>query len=204
MTIQFSSEIMMFTIIGLFMGSFNDSTLMAYQVVIQWEGLAIVPIFGISDAVGIIIGQLIGAKRYRELNITLQQTLIIIGVLVVVFSTCFIVLPVQLATLYGVSPKDIETLRLVKLFFYCLCSALILDTIRNTIIGALRGLHDTQYAMWVSTLTLYGITLPLGYYTVNILHWGAQYYFIAYTIAFAVAIALLYPRWFIMLKRQSA
>ncbi len=202
MTVQFSSEIMIFTIIGLFMGSLSESTLMAFQVVIQWEGLAIVPVFGVSDAIGILIGHQAGAKKYDELNITLNATFILIGGIILAVVLCFIFLPDQLAMIYGVKADDSATLHLVRVFFYCLCGGIFLDTLRNNIVGALRGLHDTQYAMWISTITLYGITLPLGYYCVNILHWGAQYYFLAYTVAFAVAITLLYPRWLVMVKRQ--
>jgi multidrug resistance protein, MATE family len=201
-TIQFSSEIMIFTIIGLLMGSFGESTLMAFQVVIQWEGLAIVPVFGISDAIGILISHQAGAKKYNELNVMLNATFILVGGLILAVALCFILLPNQLAMIYGVKANDHTTLHLVRLFFYCLCGGIFLDTLRNNIVGALRGLHDTQYAMWISTLTLYGITLPLGYFCVSMMHWGVQYYFIAYTIAFAVAICLLYPRWLVMVKRQ--
>jgi multidrug resistance protein, MATE family len=201
MTIQFSSEIMIFTVIGLFMGSFGESTLMAFQVVIQWEGLAIIPVFGISDAIGILIGHQAGAKQYDELNITLNATFVLIGGIMFAVMLCFIFMPDQLAIIYGVKPSDTVTLHIVRVFFYCMCSGIFLDTLRNSIAGALRGLHDTQYTMWTCTLTLYGITLPLGYFCVNIMHWGPQFYFIAYTIAFATGIALLYPRWLIMVKR---
>ena len=195
MCIQFTAEVLIFTIIGLLMGQYGTSALAAFQVVVQWQGLFIVPIFGISDAISILVGHAAGAEKVDDLHPILRATLLLVGGLSALVLISYVSFPTQLARWYGVPGNATQTLQLVTLFFQCAALGLFFDAIRDIIIGALRGLHDTQYAMWVSTLALYGVTLPLGYLLVNLWHWGEQYYFLCYAFGFALAIVFLYPRW---------
>jgi multidrug resistance protein, MATE family len=200
MCVQFTGEVLIFTIIGLLIGQYGEDSLAAFQVVVQWQGLCIVPIFGISDAVSIIVGHAAGAKKLNDLNPILNATLILVGGLAAVVLLIYVSIPTLLAEIYGVPKSATQTLDLITVFFQYASIGLFLDALRDNIIGALRGLHDTQFAMWVSTLALYAITLPVGYLLVNHWGWGEQYYFLCYAFGFGLAIALLYPRWIKIVK----
>mgnify|MGYP001165317153 CR=1 FL=1 len=198
MMIQFSSEVLIFAIIAILIGKIGTVELSAFQIAIQWQGLSIVPIFGITEAISILIGHAAGARNPEDMNHLLKATLSLICYLCLFVSLIYLLFPQTLAMIYGVtghSQNAIAIRKTVKMFFLTCIFSLFFDAIKNIITGALRGLHDTQYAMWINTVTTFCITLPLGYWMVNINGWPVAFYFVAYSVAFLIASIMMHLRW---------
>jgi multidrug resistance protein, MATE family len=202
--IQFSGEVLIFFIITLMIGYSSTGNLTtvknqlsAFQIVVQWQGLFIVPMFGVTEAISILIGHAAGAKKPDDMPPLLNTTLKIIAMLCVIVSMLYLIIPDTLAKLYAQKNTALnqQTLTIIRSLFQIATVSLLFDALRNIITGALRGLHDTQYAMWAGTIVMYGITLPLGYWFVKVLHKGIQFYLVAYTIAFIIGAGLVYRRW---------
>jgi multidrug resistance protein, MATE family len=204
MIIQFSGEIFIFFIFTLMIGHSSSghftaikNQLSAFQIVVQWQGMFIVPMFGVTEAISILIGHAAGAKRPDEMKPLVTSTVKIIAGLCLIASFIYLLIPDTLARIYAQKATQLnsETLIIVRTLFQVATLALLFDALRNIFTGALRGLHDTQYAMWAGTVIMYGIALPLGYWFVKVQHGGIQYYLVAYTITFIIGAGLVYRRW---------
>jgi multidrug resistance protein, MATE family len=211
MAIQFTGEILILCIIGLLIGARGRhpvEALAAFQILMAWQSLCIIPIFGVTDALSIIVGKILGEKKFGDLKYIIRATLLIVGFLCAYVMLIYICIPEKLANIYGLSSstdvvKNKIIYQLVRVFFQTASLALVLIAIRDILVAALRGLQDTQFAMWVSSITLIVITLGGGYFLVDVLNYHKAFYFIAYAVSFLVATLLLIPRWRLVCQRHT-
>lgn len=193
---MFLIEITLFMVVALLMGRLGTITLAAHQIAMQMLGITILFAFGFAEAVTILVGKAAGGK-----NLVLAREVSMVGMgisltimLLVALSHWF--LPEAIIG-FDVDVADPLNEELVAFAIgFLMLSALfqLFDSARIVAAGALRGLKDSQYPMWVALISFWFIGLPIGYYLAFYLNWGGMGLWGGLIAAVAVSLVLQFRR----------
>ncbi len=195
--VQIGGEMISWFVMTLLIGWLGVRALSAQQIVNQFNVLVVVPIIGLSQASGILVGQATGSKRYHEVR-QLGWVNIGIGMLMMLIVMCiYLLIPNTLIQLYLGKGALVDPYveHLAKLLFIVSAFAMFFDAIRNVSMGALRGVYDSRYPMYLGLVIMWLIGLPLAYGFGFSLHGGVVGFALANLIAVILAAGLLIYRW---------
>jgi MATE family multidrug resistance protein len=197
MGLQFGGELGAFFVITMMIGWLGTDALAAVQITQQWMYLIIVPVFAMSEAAGILVGQAVGAKKYHELSAVSNSSLIISLGLVMLCNIGFIFFPHFFASFYMNSndANNVIIMKLIPPLFMLMAVTLIFNSMRDVISGSLRGLFDTQFPMRVGLLVMWCLVLPLGYLFAFPLHMNVIGFRIGSNIGLLIGAMILLWRW---------
>lgn len=188
MGLRWALDTLGFTLFTSMLARYGEDVLAAHHIAIQIMSVSFLPGYGLSEAVCVLVGQQVGAKRLDLVSKTLRSGLTL-GVMVMgVMGVVFFTVPELLIGLFQedaqVIAVGISLLQIAALFQ-------IFDAVAMIVAGALNGASDTRYTMLVSLVTTWGVMLPLSYTLGFSLGWGAQgvwYGLTAQVIVYAVAV----------------
>lgn len=174
MSFQMTIEMLSFFAFAMMVGWIGANALAATQVVNQYVFLTVVPVFALSQACGITVGQAKGAGDLHEVKNLGYAGMRIALSWALIASVFFITCPKILASLYfdTSDPANAQTLRWVIWLFIIAAVSQTFDALRNTMTGALRGLFDTRFPMYVGFIALWLVGIPLAYLLAFVLHVG--------------------------------
>lgn len=195
--VQTGGELLSWLFSVILIGWLGQASLSAQQITNQFSILVIVPIMGFSQASSILIGQAAGAKRYDEVR---HLGLVNIGIgiaLMLLVMFLYLVCPRELISLYinTKDPANTNIIHLATIVFAISAFTLLFDSSRNITIGALRGLYDNRYPMYLSIIMIWFIGLPLAYTLAFPLHLGIGGLAFGNMIGFMLACLILLWRW---------
>jgi len=196
-SLQINGEMLSFLVSTTFIGWLGTVSLAASQVTMQYRFLIMVPIFSISQAAGILVGQAYGAKQFSEIKHLGSASLVMTSIVMVVIGAIFIFFPRMLASLYFDvnSPQNSAVLHLVILVFIIFAFSQFFDAIRNVLTGSLRGLLDTKFPMINGLLCIWLVSVPMGYLFAFLFHWGIVGVTLGWTSGMLLGMIVLYARW---------
>ncbi len=196
-SLQVSSEMLSFFICATFVGWLGTVPLAAYQIMMQYEVLSVIPVFAISQACGVLISQAVGSRQFDDIRKLSHGSLYITAMLCVVIGMVCIFFPKILASFYlnVHDPKNARILHLATLLFAVMAISQLLDGIRNVLLGSLRGLLDTRFAMIAGILTIWLISVPLGYLFAFPLQGGAVGAMLGWTVGMLISLSIFVYRW---------
>ncbi len=198
MSVQFGGELGAFFVVTMMIGWLGTNALAAAQVTQQWMFLLIVPIFAMSEAAGILVGQSVGAGDYHQLRAIGNSSVMLALSLVLLFSTGFIFLPNFFASFYiNIHlAKNVAILHLIHILFIIMAITLVLSSMRDVLSGALRGLLDTQFPMQIGLIVMWCLVLPIGYWFAFPLHTGVIGFKMGGNIGMLIGAGIIYWRWY--------
>ncbi len=202
--LQTGSELLSFFMIAMMVGWLGERPLAAYQVVSQYAMLIIIPVFGLTQATSVLVGQALGAKNFHEVHsYVVANLLLALGYLTIV-GIAFGFFPTQLASLYldPHNPHNHTTLHIIRWLFLLIFTASVFDTLRDVLGGGLRGLFDTRWPMIISLIILWAIRIPLAYYIGISLQYGVLGIGNASILAMLIGAILIAWRWRKRLRLQ--
>jgi MATE family multidrug resistance protein len=197
MSVQFGGELGAFFVITMMIGWLGTDALAAVQITQQWMYLIIVPVFAMSEAAGILVGQAVGAKKYGELSSISNASLIISLGIVMICNVGFIFFPHFFASFY-MNASDANNMAIMKLIpplFILMAVTLIFNSMRDVISGSLRGLFDTQFPMRIGLFVMWCLVLPIGYLFAFPLHLNVVGFRIGSNIGLFIGAIILLWRW---------
>lgn len=196
-SIQIGGEMLSFFGSAAMVGWLGVQPLAAYQIVTQYFFLTIVPLFAVAQATGVLVGHALGEKNYSKI--------IKLGYMGVIFSlifTClvaiiFIAIPKPLASIYLKIdlPANELIIQLVTMLFGLVALQQIFDGVRHVLTGALRGIFDAQFPMYVGVFVIWVIGIPLGYFLAFNLHLGLLGIVLGSMVGIILGMLLLIYRW---------
>ncbi len=197
-SLQISGEVICFSVIATFMGWLGKDSLSGYQIIMQYQFLIVVPVFAISQASGILIGQAYGGKQMSDINSYGQAGLLFVCVITALIGSLFLIIPKTLCLPYLDihNPANAHIMSIAVLLFAVLAIAQFLDGIRNLLTGCLRGVLDVQFPMRIGLGALWLISLPIAYLFGFLFHWGAVGVMIGWTLGVGLGTVILAVRWF--------
>jgi MATE family multidrug resistance protein len=195
--IQIGGEMFSFIMGATMVGWLGVQSLAAYQVVIQYLILIVVPLFALSQASGVLVGQAFGEKNYLKINKIGQAGVLFSFVISLIAAGIFILFPKQLASLYlnVNTASNAEILHLIVILFVIIAVFQMVDGIRNVITGSLRGLFDTQFPMYIGLLAIWAVGIPLGYLLGFTFSLGVPGLLVGSTIGMLLGMGILLFRW---------
>lgn len=138
----------------------------AHQIAMNLESLTLVPVMAFQMATTTLVGQGLGAQKPEISEKVTQQAILMSVSLMTVIAILFFALGHNAIDVFVDDPEVIAIgASAVKI----LALSLPITGVYFVLAGALRGAGDTKYAMYVSTIGVWGVRLLVGYLLANVL-----------------------------------
>lgn len=168
-------EVSIFALVALLMSRFDTATIAAHQAAMNFATLLYMIPLSISMALTIVVGYEVGARRFAAAR---HYTLLGVGaaLFMALFNTLILSLfNRQVAGLYTNDPVVLE---LTRQFLSYAIFFQFLDAIATPIYGTLRGYKDVKATFYLTLISYWAISLPLGHVLAVRTHFGASGYWI--------------------------
>lgn len=164
-SVQVGGELFSFFVITMMVGWLDINDLAAYQVGQLYIMLLVIPVFGLTTAANVLVGQSYGRKNKQDIMSYTNSNLILSTFITLIGLIGFFIFSQELSNVFLVSDQaDLPQLsRLIHELFLIGVISLFFDNFRNILTGALRGLLDTRIPMWISLGSLWLLRVPLAY-----------------------------------------
>lgn len=195
-------EVSIFALIALLIGSLGAVTTAGHQITLNLSSLTFMVPLSLSLATSIRVGHARGLGDVTQLHSIIRHafraSLFIGALLTLLLLALHQWLPLIYSHDTGVT--SLASSLLILAAFYQLS-----DAWQVTANGCLRGFEDTTWSMFITLLTYWGISLPLGY-TLGMTNWlvpamGPAGFWWAIILGLTIAAALLTWRLHILLRR---
>lgn len=188
-------EVAFFFTITLAMGWIGMEMQAANQIALQYLNLMMAMVFSLAHAITVRMGHLVGANEIsaaeRASNVGVIFALIFISLIAFVYWF----LPERLISLdLDINnPSNYAIVHQVKKLLIVAGVFQFFEAMRISLFGALRSLKDTKFTLITSTISFWGIALPLGYFLANYMNVGGVGFWWGMTVGAIVGLGLL--RW---------
>lgn len=139
----------------------------AHQVGLSIESLSFMPGAGMGVAAATLMGQSLGAKKYRQARAGHSEAMRLAIFVMGGMALLFILVP---APLMGLFTSDAEVIREGTVFLRLVALAQIPLALSFVYAGSLRGTGDTFYVFLSTLLTMWGVRVFLAWIVADILH----------------------------------
>lgn len=154
-------EITLFAVTGLFIATYGVEIVAGHQIAMNIASMTFMIPMGISIATTARVGYFFGKNDYLTAT---RVGYIGSGMSLVVMTASALTMwffPEMLVHLYTTDPGTVNVA--MSLLFYAAIFQLF-DGIQVTVLGALRGFHDTKIPMYFNLIAYWLIGFPVGYY----------------------------------------
>ncbi len=167
--LQLLLEVGTFTIAAIMMGWFGAASLAAHQVAVSYAALTFMFPLGIATAVGVRVGQAVGAQDWRGVRlIGLGGIGMAIG-LMSLFAVSFLLGGGRLA---GLFIHDAPTVALAAKLLLVAGVFQVFDGTQVVSLSALRGLPDMRVPTLLAFVSYWLVALPAAYFLGIVGHYG--------------------------------
>lgn len=186
-------EVAFFFALTLCMGLISSQMQAANQVALQYLGLFMSIIFSMAQAVTVRIGHLLGAKELVAIPKVNYIGIIIASIITTFVAIFYWKLPDILISIdFDVlNPKNFEIVGEIKKLLIVCGLFQIVEAIRITLFGSLRGLKETKFTLLVSFISFWCIALPVGYLLAMKLQLGSTGFWWGMILGAMMSIVLL-------------
>lgn len=176
---------------GIIISVLNTTSEAAFRILINIESTSFMPAIGISIATATLVGKRLGENN-PEKSFTTGQTAGLLGIIWGIFmGLVFILFPIAILKIFTSDPELIKsatyTMRLVGINQPLLAFMIVMG-------GALRGTGDTRGVMWITSLRLWIIFVPLTWIFISYFKYGVNSVWYAEIISFVIFTVVIYRR----------
>lgn len=150
-----------------FILGFGTVAYAAHQVGLSIESLSFMPGAGMGIAAATLMGQSIGARKYRQARMGHREAMRLALLVMGLMALLFLLLPAQMMRLFT---ADAEVVREGVVFLRLVALAQIPLALSFVYAGSLRGTGDTFYVFLSTLLTMWGVRVLLAWLAADILH----------------------------------
>jgi len=150
-SLQFTLDILAFTLFVLIVGRIGILELAATNIVISINSLAFMPSMGVSQGVSVLVGQALGRKKPKQATIFVWSATQLLIAYIICIDLLFIFAPEFVLSPFISEQQTIADqtviLELCKKLLQIVSAFLLFDGLYMVFSGALRGAGDTRYMM---------------------------------------------------------
>jgi MATE family multidrug resistance protein len=153
-------EVGAFLVFAAMLARVGEAELAAHVIVIRIISVSFLPGYAVGEAVGVLVGQAVGARRPALARQAWLGGVRIAVVIMAALGVLFVVVPETLVGVFGADPAVTEVARgllLVGAGFQ------LFDAVAMVGICAINGAGDTRFAMFASVVPSWLVKLPIGY-----------------------------------------
>lgn len=191
------SELLLMFVIMIMVGWLGATAMSASQISNEYLMLALLPLFGLSEACAIVVGHTINEKNHQELKIISKASLLIASSFTIAVALLILIFHKLLADAFiDFSQADATAIYHLAMWLLAIrvIKMLFVGPIQ-TYTGLLRGAYDTFFPMKLSILTSWLLTLPLAYVFGFYLKFGVTGIVASSTAAEIILALGLWLRW---------
>ncbi len=164
-SLQFTLDILGFTLFILLVGRIGKPELAATNIVISINALAFMPSMGVSQGVSALVGQALGRSKPDYASLITWSSIHLLLLYILAVDLLFIFFPEQLLALFipsSHSPEEYgEIVKIGVGLLQIVSIYLLLDALYMVLSGVLRGAGDTRFMMWtIGFASLFILILP--------------------------------------------
>lgn len=162
---MFGAEVALFAVIAIMMGVLGTTALAAHQIAYQYFMLAVAFICALTQTTTIRVGNEVGRDDKNALKLAVMVNMGISFVFVALLSVIYIGFP-NLVIGLDVDIHEPHLQALIKqasTFLLLVGVVILIESFRLTSFGALRGLKDTRFSMFVSVFGFWCIAFPCAH-----------------------------------------
>ncbi|MBQ7404279.1 MAG: MATE family efflux transporter [Lentisphaeria bacterium] len=154
-----------FAITVMMIGRLGNEALTATSIALCINMVGNMPIFGMSDATGILTGQFIGKKDLKTAGSIFWKAFRMLLPWLSITAVLYLLEPEFLIDLFGSDNSSgeinmVKTVEYVKFILLMAAFFNFFDAIRFLLMGALRGAGDTKIPLLIGIGTSWGIQMP--------------------------------------------
>lgn len=163
-SIQYSTEILAFSLITYLMGVISIEALAAHQITMQCTMLAFMIVMGISQSGSILVSHNMHTDAKLDRAIICKITLLIGIISMLIVGTSYWLFSDSLISVYLDLKNESfhEIVYLAKNLLLISAVTHVFDAARNISSGLLRGYGDTKTSMWTGLVSCWMIGIPLA------------------------------------------
>ena len=150
-SLQFTLDILAFTIFLLLVGRIGTVELAATNIVLSINAVAFMPSMGVSQGISVMVGQALGRRNVAEAKRSVWSAIHLLLCYILVVDLIFILFPEQILAPFiqaEADPAGQEAVMTIGSGLLRIISAyLLLDAMYMAFSGALKGAGDTRFLM---------------------------------------------------------
>ncbi len=152
-----------------FIIAYGTTAYAAHQIGLAIESLSFMPGAGMGITAASLMGQSLGAKKYRRAHLSHVQALRLALWVMGGMAALFLLIPEYLMLIFT---NDPEVVRHGSVFLRLVAFAQIPLAISFVYAGSLRGAGDTFYVFIVTLIAMWGVRVLLAWIAGPLLHWS--------------------------------
>ena len=167
----FAFEVALFSSMTLLISSFGDLALGGGQIVMSYTSILFTPMMAMSAVTAIVVAKAMSKEGVEGVK---KRVRIIVCLGFTYVSTCFVITQVfhnQIPYIYSNNAEVVAVAASILLISSCYQFPDMLQTIFT---GALRGFRDTRSSMIAFALSLFGLSMPLGFWLSHYSPWAEE------------------------------
>jgi multidrug resistance protein, MATE family len=168
--IQLLSEVGAFAFAAILMGWISTTALAAHQIALTCAATTFMFPLGIAQAVGVRVGQAVGAGAHNLVRVIGFGGVGLSGVIMLIFALVYAMLGPTIARAFN---SDSAVVVLASSLLLVAAVFQIADGVQVTAMGGLRGLADVRAPMILAFVFYWLCAIPIGYLTAFVLGAGA-------------------------------
>lgn len=186
-----------FSLTALLMGYFGAASLAAHAITIQVAAATFMVPMGISQAATARVGLAEGAGDRAGVHRAGWTAIGLAGCFMLASAAVLLSMPRQLVSLFldAADPGAAAVMQVAPGLLMLAGIFQVFDGTQAAAAGALRGLKDTQWPMWIAALGYWGIGIPVGAVLAFRSGWQAPGLWCGLVLGLAVVAVLLIRRW---------
>lgn len=158
--VRFALDTGGWTLMTAFIARIGETELAANQIASKLFCVCVLPIYGISEAGCVLVGQRVGSKKLNEVSQAYRAALFLVVCVVAFFSVLFTSFPEYLISFFQDDPDVIGAARpiliMVSIFMF-------VEAFTHATSGALNGTGDTKFTMYAAILTTWLVSVPSAF-----------------------------------------
>ncbi len=164
-------------------------TVAAHGIGLRIQSLAFVPGFGVSQAIGAMVGNALGAGDEPEAREVVRGGVILSAVIMTAIGLTIVVGAEPIIAIFDVDPAT-ELGRYSVLWVRVLGWGMPAVGVNIALVGMLRGAGATNTSLMINTVGTIVVQVPLSWFLGFVVGWGAFGIWVALPISFAVRMCL--------------
>lgn len=196
-------EVAMLAVITIMMGMLGTDSLAAYQITYQYIMLALSFIFAFMQTTTVRIGFAVGKNNKSALKFAFLVNIIMGLTSMAIFGLGFnIFAKLAISLDIDIHALNLQTVVKQATEFLMLAGILIIvEALRLVAVGALRGIKDTRFILFISIIGFWLIAIPNAYFLAFKLNLGGVGIYIGMIMGMIVTGIILVFRFNYMVKR---
>lgn len=166
---SYALEIILFSSIIWMISSFGDLAVGAGQIVLSYMTILFTPLMGISAVSAIVVAKSFANEGVDGVRVRMR-IILLLGFCYTL--SCLLFTQLFSAEIPFLFTSDTRVAALTSGMLLIASCYQVVDMVQTALTGALRGLRDTRVPMLAFTVSLFGVSLPLGFWLAHYSPWS--------------------------------